>query len=301
MAGPNLAHLPRPRSLPPRHLGARGGETPHHLARAPSISRSVGTEARKSYAQKLRSGFIEAYLGGERVLDIGYKGYGEDAVPIVPQAIGVDLDYPGYDGRRLPFADGSQDAVYSSHCLEHITDHAGALQDWFRTLRVGGFLIIAVPHQFLYERKLGLPSIWNADHKRFYTPAALLQEVEQALAPNSYRVRHLADNDRDYDYGILPDRHAGGCYEIELVLEKIRQPEWRFLGEAEMAEIEARRIAAADPDQAWAGTGATAMVRGLAKLRRRIAPPGSARERAARAVYTPVLAPLLAGRRRQGL
>jgi hypothetical protein len=48
------------------------------------------------------------------------------------------------------------------------------------------------------------------------------------LAPNSYRVRHLADNDRDYTYDIGADRHSGGGYEIELVVEKIRKPDWQI-------------------------------------------------------------------------
>ncbi len=62
------------------------------------------SEARKTIAAKERSGFVAKYLSGANILDIGYRGYLEDVVPIVPQAIGVDLNYPGYDGRTLPFA-----------------------------------------------------------------------------------------------------------------------------------------------------------------------------------------------------
>jgi hypothetical protein len=61
---------------------------------------------------------------------------------------------------------------------------------------------------------------------RFYTPASLLRELEECLKPNSYRVRHLSDNDFGYAYGLTPDRHALGCYEIELVVEKIESPSW---------------------------------------------------------------------------
>lgn len=188
--------------------------------------RSVGTEARKTFAAKLASGFIARYLSGGHVLDIGYKGYVSDAVPIVPQAIGIDLDYPGYNGRTLPFADASQDAVYSSHTLEHIADYRAAIREWFRVLKPDGYLIIVVPHQFLYEKRTSLPSRWNEDHKRFYTPASLLAEVEASLPVNTYRLRHLADNDTDYDYAIGPARHAAGCYEIELVIQKLRPPDW---------------------------------------------------------------------------
>ncbi len=188
--------------------------------------RQVGEEARKTYGLRLANGFIDTYLSGPSILDIGYKGYIEDVVPIVPQATGVELDYPGYDGRTLPFPELSQDAVFASHCLEHIPDFRNALQDWFRVLRAGGFLVIMVPHQFLYEKRVSMPSQYNADHQRFYTPASLMADVEASLAPNTYRLRHLADNDLGFDYAIPPELHSGGCYELELVVEKIRAPDW---------------------------------------------------------------------------
>jgi len=160
------------------------------------------------------------------VLDVGFRGHTEGVVPIVEGAIGVDLDYPGYDGRTLPFDDGSQDAVFSSHCLEHIADHLNAIRDWFRVIRVGGHVITAVPHAHLYERQRRPPSRWNQDHKRFYTPASLLAEFEAALRPNSYRIRFLEENDEGYAYQTPPEKHPSGCYEIVLVLEKIQPPTW---------------------------------------------------------------------------
>ena len=149
----------------------------------------IGVEAGKTIEDKRRTGFVADAFETGAILDIGYRGY-TDAEPVVAQAIGIELDYQGYDGRTLPFPDRSQDAVFSSHCLEHIEDFRNAIREWHRVLKVGGFLIIAVPHQFLYEKRRNLPSRWNADHKRFYTPASLLAEVELSLAPDSYRVRH---------------------------------------------------------------------------------------------------------------
>ena len=194
----------------------------------PSTPRVIGEEIRKSIDAKLQNGFVSRYLSGAKILDIGYRGYLKDVVPVVPQAIGVEQDYPGYDGRTLPFGDNSQDAVFSSHCLEHIVDFKNALREWHRVLRVGGFMVISVPHQFLYEKRTAPPSRWNADHKRFYTPASLMAEVESALKPNTYRLRHLVDNDVGFDYSIPPGRHSDGCYEIEMVLEKIETPDWKL-------------------------------------------------------------------------
>ncbi len=127
-------------------------ETPH-------AGRPVGYESGKSYAEKIASGFFDRYLSGPNVMEIGYKGYYGATVPIVPQAIGVDVGYPGYEGATFPFADASFDAIYSSHCFEHIGDWLGVLRDWYRLLRIGGFLVIVVPHQLLFDRKRSLPSL----------------------------------------------------------------------------------------------------------------------------------------------
>lgn len=207
---------------------ARPPRRPHDLSQ--ERDRPVGRESRKSFAQKIDTLFWQRFVTGPAVLDIGFQGGAApgSVVPILPGAIGVDIDYPGYDGRILPFADASQDAVYSSHCLEHIPDSLKAIQEWHRVVKVGGHIITVVPSAHLYERKRRVPSFWNQDHRRTYTPATLLAEFEAALAPNTYRVRHLAENDAGYQYDLPPHLHPEGCYEIELVVEKIAPPQWRL-------------------------------------------------------------------------
>jgi SAM-dependent methyltransferase len=188
------------------------------------MKRKLGPEAAKGCARRKREGFFEKFLSGSNILDIGYKGGDPDAEPITETAVGVDLDFPSYDGRRLPFADESQDAVFASHCLEHIEEYQMVLAEWYRVLKSGGYMIVAVPHRDLYERKANLPSFFNGSHKRFYTPATLLDEIEVSLPPGGYRVRSLRDIDDGFDYSIPPKVHAKGCYEIELVLQKIAKP-----------------------------------------------------------------------------
>jgi SAM-dependent methyltransferase len=192
----------------------------------------VKGEASRTFHEKLQNGFFAAYMAGEVTLDVGYRGASDDAIPIFPHAIGVDVDYPGYDGKVLPFPDGSVDTVYSSHMLEHVADFRTTIADWHRVVRSGGFIVCVVPHQFLYEKRRVMPSSWNADHKRFYTPASLLNEFERSLRPNTYRVRHLRDNDDGYTYELGPEVHAGGGYEIELVIQKIAPPAWDLAGPA---------------------------------------------------------------------
>ena len=194
------------------------------------LGRSVGGETRKSFNQKIEEGFWSRFINGPKVLDIGFRGDLADAVPITETAVGIDLDYPGYDGKTLPFDDESQDAVYSSHCLEHIPSHIKAIQEWHRVTKINGHIITVVPHAHLYERRRRPPSKWNGDHQRFYTPASLLAEFETALRPNSYRVRYLEDNDSDYDYVGDPNMHPSGCYEIVLVIQKIQPPLWELRG-----------------------------------------------------------------------
>ncbi|GAA0197671.1 hypothetical protein GCM10009081_11080 [Brevundimonas nasdae] len=193
-------------------------------------SRYVGTESRKTWDHKHLTGFWKSYITGPKVLDVGFSSYGDPrVVPIMEDAIGVDIDYPGYDGKYLPFGDCSQDAVYSSHCLEHIPDHLGIIQDWHRVTKVGGHIIIAVPSRDLFERRRRPPSSWNTEHLRMYTCASLLAEIEAALAPNTFKIRHLSENDDLFDYNLNPTMPPYGNYEITAVIEKIEAPEWRLV------------------------------------------------------------------------
>lgn len=184
-----------------------------------------GPETEKAHKRRVRDGFIATYLLGTGI-DIGFRGSVKDAEPVVSWATGVDTDFPGYDGKRLPFADNSLDFVYSSHCLEHVDDYKSFINENYRVVKENGYIIICVPHKFLYEKKENLPSKWNGDHKRYYTGASLLKEIEESLVPNSYRLLHLKDCDEKFDYNIGPDSHSCGEYQLECVLKKIKPPTW---------------------------------------------------------------------------
>ena len=98
-------------------------------------------------------------------------------------------------------------------------------------LKIGGYLVVAVPHKFLFERKQFPPSRWNADHKQFYTPGSLMREVEESLQPNSYRLRLLEDNDWGNQLSLKEPSlmPGGGGYEIVMVIEKVAKPNWELL------------------------------------------------------------------------
>jgi predicted SAM-dependent methyltransferase len=89
------------------------------------------------------------------VFDIGC---GHDKVK--PAAVGIDCrPLPGVDrvtnrlnSISVDMAEyrGIADAVYSSHCLEHFQDDVGAIKDWSRLIKVGGYLVLYLPEISLY-------------------------------------------------------------------------------------------------------------------------------------------------------
>jgi hypothetical protein len=112
--------------------------------------------------------------------------------------------------------------------LQEAADYRGTLQRWFEQVPPGGHLLVVVPHAFLHERQSALPSRWSPHQKRLYTPAALLNEVEEALVPNTYRVRWLGDLDEGYDYDQPVTREPDGDSDVALVVERIAAPAWRL-------------------------------------------------------------------------
>ncbi|MCB0358128.1 MAG: class I SAM-dependent methyltransferase [Bdellovibrionales bacterium] len=56
------------------------------------------------------------------------------------------------DAAKLPFRDGSYDAVFALDVLEHLPDDAAALREWHRVLSAGGALFLTAPaYQWLWS------------------------------------------------------------------------------------------------------------------------------------------------------
>lgn len=175
-------------------------------------------ETTKSRPRRLREGFFEAYCQGSG-LDIGHGGD-----PVVPGVRGWDLE----DGdaqylRGVP--DESFDFVYSSHTLEHMADARVALENWWRVVKRGGYLILYVPDRDLYERRRTLPSRWNPDHKAFFLldredppdTIALLPLAERALPHADIVCARRCDEGHAV---VDSDSPSLGEYSIEVVLRK---------------------------------------------------------------------------------
>jgi len=194
-------------------------------------TRVVGTEVSRWYVEAIDNGFMDKYLSGQTLLDFGSNGYTQGTTTFHENAIGVDTDYPNYNGQIFPFPDEHFDGILGSHVLEHIpTENLNTvIQELHRVLKTDSYLVLTLPHKFLYERKNELPSRNNGDHRRFYTPGSLLAEIETALVPNTYRVELCRDNDDGYGYSIPMDQHPAGAYEIILSIKKIKKQDWELL------------------------------------------------------------------------
>lgn len=64
--------------------------------------------------------------------------------------------------------DNSLDFAHSSHCLEHLVNPATAIGHWLRIVKPGGFVVITIPDEDLYEQGV-FPSTFNPDHKFTFT------------------------------------------------------------------------------------------------------------------------------------
>lgn len=170
-------------------------------------------------AQKLLDRFGAALLPLTNGMGIDV-GHGKAYRPW-PNCIGLEVGHPGYDGVRIPYPNGHFDFAISSHVIEHVEDPIEHLRELFRVVLPGGHVILHVPHRDLYEKSFAPPSRFNLDHKRFYTPARLLEQIERSYLINSYRIRAMMDLDAGFDYTIPPDQHSGGHYSILCCVEKL--------------------------------------------------------------------------------
>lgn len=110
-----------------------------------------------------------------------------------------------------PFEDGTLDWIFSSHTLEHLDEPALALDAWMRALKVGGYLILYLPHKDLYPR-IGQHGA-NPDHKHDF---------------DNYDVRQLMLS-LDHGWTLVEDdiRSRGREYSLFQVYRKEAEPDCR--------------------------------------------------------------------------
>lgn len=146
--------------------------------------------------------FIGKYLSG-KVIDIGA---GKDLVCDHAERFDRDDGDANVISRVRPV--NHYDAVHSSHCLEHMHDPAAALREWWSLLKPGGYLVVVVPDEDLYEQGIW-PSMFNRDHKTTFR-----LDQPDSWSTVSYDIRKLVSalpqceivsaeiQDTNYDYSL---------------------------------------------------------------------------------------------------
>ncbi len=101
------------------------------------------------------------------------KGYGYDIGFCkeewkLPNARGIDLSLnDGYHANNLP--NDSVDYIYSSHCLEHVTNWVETLEYWISKINNGGILFLYLPD---FSQEYWRP--WNnKKHNHCFTPSII--------------------------------------------------------------------------------------------------------------------------------
>lgn len=101
---------------------------------------------------------VERFLRDTRILEIGggtgYQakrltedGYATDSIDIPNSNYAAQLEFPvlPYNGRNIPFPDGSFDIVFSSNVLEHVLDLPYLQAEMKRVLKPGGYCVHLMP------------------------------------------------------------------------------------------------------------------------------------------------------------
>jgi ADP-heptose:LPS heptosyltransferase len=158
----------------------------------------MGRETSKAFDRRRQEGYFTRFLTG-RGIDIGC---GDD--PITPDCLAWDQAQG--DAQTLPgLAPAQFDWVYSSHCLEDLPAPRSALRRWWEVLKPGGYLLVSVPDEDLYEQGQW-PSRFNGDHRWTFTihksgswsPRSLNLADLLAELPG-HRIRSLRTCDAGYD------------------------------------------------------------------------------------------------------
>lgn len=159
---------------------------------------------------------IEPYLKG-KIIDIGAGGS-----PITEDAICVD----GRDYGKVDFITDNlyelyrhnelRDAnvVFSSHCLEHLTNPTSAIEEWARLLIPGGYFILYLPDGRKYSNEGNMEHMfdWDYDTFMFYFKRVFCGIGQDFKGNNIPAIFNLVDSAEDF---------REGCYSFWLVAQKI--------------------------------------------------------------------------------
>ena len=111
------------------------------------------------------------------------------------------------------FASGSADAVFSSHVLEHIQDWQATLREWWRLVKVGGYLVLYLPHADLYPR-IGQKGA-SVDHKHDFEPDQIVDFCRLAFPDWSLVENQTRGEGNEYSFLLVLRKEAQGAGQSE--------------------------------------------------------------------------------------
>ena len=168
--------------------------------------------------------FAADRVGGCRVLDAACgTGYGSALLArTASSVIGVDIDpatvefasrrwgsaamsFQVADVTRLPFADGTFDAVVSFETIEHVADPGEVLDEFRRVLVPGGLLIVSTPWRDVYN----WVSFPDGDGNPFH-PSELNPDEFSARLGQGYAIDGMYGQVHVPGYGARSDRPRVG-------------------------------------------------------------------------------------------
>ncbi len=128
-------------------------------------------------------------------------------------------------------ADETYDWIFSSHLLEHVRNPTAAVARWWKTLKVGGYLIFLVPDEDLYEQYVW-PSRFNDDHRSTFTPSKAtswspvsVNITDMLNGLPGHKLLSLTIEDTGYDYSLVDtDQTSGGAEASIQVIIRKEQP-----------------------------------------------------------------------------
>lgn len=163
---------------------------------------------------------VAPYLKG-RGVDLGAGDF-----KVLPHVISVDNQHHAQFGfSHKPdilvdtcenmsfFSSQSMDFVYSSHLLEHIDAYEKALTEWWRLVKVGGYLILYLPHADFYP-KIGTYGA-NPDHRHDFVPKDIIDVMNDVQG-------------MPFDLVECQERNENDEYSMLLVFKKINGKKHAF-------------------------------------------------------------------------
>lgn len=150
----------------------------------------------------------------EKVEHLYATDYNPDRLVRAAQ-ISNDANFFLADVTRLPVLDSVFDLIFCHHVLEHIPNDRVALQEMFRVLKPGGFLVLGVPNEGAAFWKLAYflqPKVRRTtDHVHFYTAKTLAERCRRVgfsvlqTYPIGYGVPHWSLDARLRNFAWVDD------------------------------------------------------------------------------------------------